>query len=170
MKFLLTSCLVLFSFLGSFLYSQDPDSILFANSNFKRVTVNIHFVSTLKNQLVSNQVTKELSEVFKNSKIDFRFLRYNCSDKKNPEIFTSPIPTSYSYTRQMRTCRDIFFKDKHDKNDNDYYIFLVGDFSDKNTLGFAIPNKHVSFVKYSDLPNFSKSISSCLLRTRGKNA
>lgn len=167
MKFLLTSCLVLFSFLGSFLYSQDPDSILFANSNFKRVTVNIHFVSTLKNQLVSNQVTKELSEVFKNSKIDFRFLRYNCSDKKNPEIFTSPIPTSYSYTRQMRTCRDIFFKDKHDKNDNDYYIFLVGDFSDKNTLGFAIPNKHVSFVKYSDLPNFSKSISSCLLRTRG---
>ena len=75
MKFLLTSCLVLFSFLGSFLFSQDPDSILFANSNFKRVTVNIHFVSTLKNQLVSNQVTKELSEVFKNSKIDLRFLR-----------------------------------------------------------------------------------------------
>ena len=124
MKFLLTSCLVLFSFLGSFLYGQDPDSISFANSNFKRVTVTIHFVSTLKNQLVSNQVTKELSEVFKNSKVDLRFLRYNYSDKKTPELFTSPIPTSYSYTRQMRISRDIFFRDKHDKKDNYYYIFL----------------------------------------------
>ena len=160
-------CLLSSFFFIGFFYSQDSDSILFSSSNFRQVTVNIHLITTQKNQKVPKQVLNEISTAFYDSKIVFNYILQDYSKSNFPTVLSSPSGNKITFTRQMRSMRDAFFKDAQDKNDNDYYIFFVGSFSDANTLKYALPNKHILFVKYSDSLNFSKTISSGLMRCRG---
>ena len=160
-------CLIISTSFLSFNFAQNIDSIAFENEQFNRVTANIHFVSTRKNHLVSKQVCNQLEQVFNKSKIAFKFIRQDYSAKNFPAVFSSPSGNKIIYTRQMRLTRDVFFSSVQEKKDNDYYIFIVDSFSDTNLLAYALPNKHVLFVKYSNLPNFSKVISSSLMRARG---
>lgn len=167
MKCVQTFCFVFISLFGGALFSQNVDSILFFESGFKQVTVNLHFVYTKKNQVLPEDVGEQLASAFKDAKVSLDIKKQNFTNEYIPNLFSIPSGNKITFTRQMRKVRDLFFKDKQASNDNDYFIFLINSFSDTSLLSFALPNKHVLFVKYSNSSNFIKSIGSCLMRAKG---
>jgi hypothetical protein len=126
---------------------------------FKEIVKKIVVVPISKTDFQEYEIERELNLIFRqaNLKFEIEFDKSFSSKVINSKTIFAVNPLRKDrFSGQMRLLRNLYFEANPNASKDAHYVFLVNDFTDKNSNYFCLPSKSISFVKSSnDIKDFT---------------